>query len=81
MYTIGEIKDSINALSISDSYKKQVTGKSEIKELPNIIRDGELIKDIVMGIYGSVNFLVGFSTSQILPLRYSSGRCGSCPAA
>ena len=30
---------------------------------------------------GSVNFLVGFSTSQILPLRYSSGRCGSCPAA
>lgn len=53
MYTIGEIKDSINALSISDSYKKQVIGKSEIKELPNIIRDGELIKDIVMGIYSS----------------------------
>ena len=30
---------------------------------------------------GSVNFLVGFNTSQILPLGYSSAHCGSCPAA
>ena len=37
--------------------------------------------DYLRRIEGSVNFLVGFSTSQILPLRYSSGRCGSCPAA
>ncbi len=30
---------------------------------------------------GSVNFLVGFSTSQSLPLMSSSGHCDSCPVA
>ena len=53
MYTIEEVKDIINSLPIEDLYKKQVVGKSEIKELPNIIRDDETIKDIVSGFYAS----------------------------
>ena len=53
MYTIEEVKDIINSLPIEDLYKKQVVGKSENKELPNIIRDYETIKDIVSGFYAS----------------------------
>ena len=36
---------------------------------------------IAAGFFGSVNFLVGFSTSQRLPLMSFFGCCDSCPSA
>ncbi len=53
MYTIEEIKNSIRALPIEERHIKLVVDKSEIKELPNIIRDDETIKDIISGFYDS----------------------------
>ncbi len=66
MHTLDDIVSSINALPMEDVFKKSILDKKEIKELPNIIRDDETLKDVVRGYYNSGNGILVSTDKRLI---------------